>query len=160
MDLRIIGAIVVLLALWLLLSGIYQPMIIGFGVVSSLVAVLVVARMNALDGDPVRLILKPVTFAGYLIWLMVEIAKANWAVTRIVLAPVMPVRQHLFGVRFSQKTDVGQVTFANSITLTPGTITVQTEDDRFLVHALAYTHTTIGELGEMDRRVTDAEGRV
>ncbi|MDU8928830.1 Na+/H+ antiporter subunit E [Alisedimentitalea sp. MJ-SS2] len=158
--LRIIGAFVVLLALWLLLSGIYKPMIIGFGVVSALIAVWVVARMDAQDGDAVTVPLKPVAFVGYLLWLMVEIAKANWAVTKIVMAPVMPVRQHLFGVRYTQKTDLAQVIFANSITLTPGTITVETEPDRFLVHALAYTHTTIGELGDMDARVSTAEGDV
>lgn len=155
---RIIGAIVVLVALWLLLSGVYKPLVIGFGVVSALIAVWVVRRMDAMDGDSVPLRLKPLGFIGYLIWLAVEIAKANWAVTRIVLAPVMPIRQHLFAVRFSQNSDVGQVIFANSITLTPGTITVETEDKRFLVHALAYTPDTIGELTEMDRRVSATEG--
>lgn len=158
MTLRIIGAFVVLMALWLLLSGIYEPMIIGFGAVSVLITVLVGRRMDDLDGDPVSLPLRPLKFARYLVWLMGEIAKANWAVTKIVLAPEMPIRQHLFGVRFSQKGDLGQVLFANSITLTPGTITVETEDKRFLVHALAYTHETIGELTSMDQRASAAEG--
>ena len=155
---RIIGAFVVLFALWLLLSGIYKPMIIGFGAVSVGIAIWVVYRMDQQDGDPVVIALKPVPFLGYLIWLMGEIAKANWAVTKVIMAPVMPVRQHLFDVRHSQETDLGQVIFANSITLTPGTITVETEDDRFLVHALAYTHDTIGELGDMDARVSAMEG--
>lgn len=157
MDLRFVGAFFTLLALWLLLSGIYQPMIIGFGAAAALVAVLVVRRMNRLDGDPVPLPLSPVALAGYMLWLMGEIAKANWAVTRIVMAPVMPIRQHLFGVRCSQASDVGQVTFANSITLTPGTITVETEPGRFLVHALAFDDGTPDELAEMDRRVRRIE---
>ncbi|MEZ5716262.1 MAG: Na+/H+ antiporter subunit E [Paracoccaceae bacterium] len=157
MDLRIVGAFVTLLALWLLLSGIYQPMIVGFGVAAALVAVLVVRRMDRLDGDPVPLPLSPMALAGYTLWLMAEIAKANWAVTKIVLAPVMPIRQHLFGVRHSQASDIGLVTFANSITLTPGTITVETEHERFLVHALAYDDGTPDELAEMDRRVRRIE---
>lgn len=153
------GGVIVLLGLWLLLSGIYTPMIVGFGVVSSLIAVAVVARMNRVDGDRLFLNrLHPLKFPLYLVWLLKEIAKANWAVTKIVMSPTMPIRQHLFSVRHSQKTDLGQVIFANSITLTPGTITVETEPDWFLVHALAYTHDTMGELGDMDARVTATEG--
>ena len=155
--LRIIGAFVVLFALWLLLSGIYKPLVITFGVISAMIAIWVVARMNAQDGDTVAIRLRPLAFVGYLLWLMVEIAKANWAVTKVVMAPIMPVRQHLFRVRHTQKTDLAQVVFANSISLTPGTITVETEPDHFLVHALAYTHTTIGELTKMDARVTATE---
>ena len=154
---RFIGACVVLMALWLLLSGVYKPLVIFFGAISALIAVWVARRMDAVDDDPVPLPLRPFGFLYYLIWLLWEIAKANWAVTKVVMAPEMPIRQHLFGVRHSQKSDVGQVIFANSITLTPGTITVETEPTRFLVHALSYTHETIGELGEMDRRVSAAE---
>ncbi|MDQ2092162.1 Na+/H+ antiporter subunit E [Marimonas arenosa] len=154
---RIIGAFVVLVVLWLLLSGIYTPMIVGLGVASAGLAVLVVRRMDLVDSDPVELALKPLGFPLYLFWLLGEIAKANWAVTRIILAAQMPIRQHLFAVQVTQKTDLGQVIFANSITLTPGTITVETEPERFLVHAVAYTPGTIGELTEMDRRVSAAE---
>lgn len=157
-NLRFIGASVVLIALWLLLSGIYKPMVVGFGVVSALIAVAVARRMDALDDDRLAISLKPIGFLGYLLWLLVEIARANWAVTKIVMAPVMRTRQHLFAVSHSQKSDLGQVIFANSITLTPGTITVETEDEQFLVHALDFGDTTIGELGDMDRRVSRTEG--
>lgn len=154
---RYIGLIIVLLALWLLLSGIYQPLIIGFGVISVLIVVYIVSRMDAVDEDRVELRLKPIASFNYTLWLLVEIAKANWAVTKIVLSPKMPIRQHLFTVPFTQKSDLAQVIFANSITLTPGTITVETEPGHFLVHAVAYSDGDMDALADMDRRVTATE---
>lgn len=154
---RTIGAAIILMALWLLLSGIYKPMIIGFGAASVLVVLLVVRRMDAADGDRVELRLRPFETAKYVVWLMVEIAKANWAVTKIILSPNMPIRQHLFAIPFSQRTDLGQVIFANSITLTPGTITIETESDDFLVHAVSYSDSDLEALADMDRRVTATE---
>lgn len=147
----------VLLGLWLLLSGIYQPLIVGFGVVSVLIVIFVVKRMDALDEDRVALRLSPMEFLKYMLWLFVEIAKANWAVTKIIMSPQMPLRQHLFSVRHTQKSDLAQVIYANSITLTPGTITVETEPGHFLVHAVAYTDEDIDALADMDRRVSAVE---
>ncbi|UYV36155.1 Na+/H+ antiporter subunit E [Rhodobacteraceae bacterium D3-12] len=154
---RIIGPFIVLMALWLLLSGLYKPLIVGFGVVSALLAVYFVRRMDDADDYVVPLVLRPFSSFAYFLWLLVEIAKANWAVTKIIMAPVAETRQHLFSVKHSQKTDVGQVIFANSITLTPGTITVETEDERFLVHALNFSPDDMDALRDMDRRVTVTE---
>ena len=154
---RILGILISLLALWLLTSGLFTPMLIGLGVVSVLVVIFVTARMDAQDDDRVGIRLSPVRFAKYLIWLMVEIARANWAVTKIVLSRKMTIRQHMFSVPYTQKTDLGQVIFANSITLTPGTITVETEDGNFLVHAVDYSDDDPAALADMDARVTASE---
>lgn len=154
---RIIGPFIVLMALWLLLSGLYKPLIVGFGVVSALLAVYFARRMDEADEYPVPLVLRPFRFVVYFFWLLGEIAKANWAVTKIIMAPVAETRQHLFSVKHSQKTDAGKVIFANSITLTPGTITVETEDKRFLVHALSFSPDDMDALRDMDRRVTATE---
>lgn len=132
-------------------------MIIGFGIASVLVVMFVASRMDAVDEDRVDQRLGVVAATKYFFWLMVEIAKANWNVTKIILAPKMPIRQHLFAVPYSQKTDLAQVIFANSITLTPGTITVETESDSFLVHAVAYSMDDRAALGDMNRRVTAIE---
>ncbi|MCK0104045.1 Na+/H+ antiporter subunit E [Pseudohalocynthiibacter aestuariivivens] len=154
---RFLGSFVVLLGLWLLLSGIYQPLIVGFGVVSVLIVIFVVKRMDALDEDRVALRLSPVEVLKYMLWLFVEIAKANWAVTKTIMSPQMPLRQHLFSVQNTQKSDLAQVIYASSITLTPGTITVETEPGHFLVHAVAYTDEDIDALADMDRRVSAIE---
>jgi len=156
---RTLSTATVLAALWLLMSGIYEPLIIGLGAASVLVVILVVRRMDAVDGDRVELRLRPVGFIGYVLWLLVEIAKANWMVTKIILSRKMALRQHLFSISYSQKTDLGQVIFANSITLTPGTITVETEPGAFLVHAVAYSGDDLAALADMDARVSATESR-
>jgi multicomponent Na+:H+ antiporter subunit E len=154
---RLILSFAGLLGLWLLLSGIYTPMVVGLGVLSVLVVVFVTRRMDAVDGDRVNVSLKPLATVNYMIWLFGEIAKANWAVTKVILSPRMLINQHLFSVRCSQTSDLGQVVFANSITLTPGTISVETETDRFLVHAVAYEPGAIDALADMDRRISAIE---
>lgn len=155
---RITISIIVLFALWLLLSGVYKPLVIGLGAASAVLSVYFAHRMNQVDGYVMRLILKPLHVVIYFFWLLGEIAKATWAVTRIIMAPEARTRQHLFSVKQSQKSDLGQVIYANSITLTPGTVTVETEPDRFIVHALNFSPSDIEDLRDMDRRVSGLEG--
>ncbi|MEE9387862.1 MAG: Na+/H+ antiporter subunit E [Paracoccaceae bacterium] len=154
---RTVGTVVVLFGLWLLMSGIYNPLLLGLGLASSIVAVYVGKRMDAQDDSTLELHLSPAQLLRYLGWLFVEIARANWAVSKVILSRKMPIRQHLFTVPSSQSTDVGQVVFANSITLTPGTITVETEEDHFIVHALAYSNDDPAALADMDARVSKSE---
>lgn len=154
---RIIGTALLLSALWLLLSGLFKPLVLGFGAISVAITVFVMHRMDRVDGDKIAIDLKPVAMVRYLFWLLLEIAKSNWAVTKLILAPKIELRQHLFRIPYTQKTDLGQVIFANSITLTPGTITVETEDGTFLVHAVNYAPSDMDALADMDRRVTHTE---
>lgn len=154
---RVIGTAILMMVLWLLMSGIYKPLIIGFGVMSVALTLWVTRRMDAVDDDSVGLklrIFKAITYFG---WLMVEIVKANWAVIKIVLSPKMPINQNLFHIKYSQKSDLGQVIFANSITLTPGTITVETEPGKFLIHALSYSDDDLDALADMDAHVSATE---
>lgn len=148
-----------LFGLWLLLSGFYDnTLLLGFGVFSCVICVYFAARMEVVDHESVPLQLK-FGIIGYLAWLTAEIGKANWAVTKVILSPNMALKQRMIEVPATQKTDVGRVTFANSITLTPGTITVETEHRSFLVHALtdeAADHTALADMGN---RVTAVEDR-
>ncbi|MCP5087007.1 MAG: Na+/H+ antiporter subunit E [Rhodobacteraceae bacterium] len=139
------------------MSGIYKPMIIGFGAVASIVAVYVGQRMDRADGDRVALLLSPLKFLGYLGWLMIEIAKSNIAVTRTILTQKMPIRQNLFRVPSCQRSELAQVIFANSITLTPGTITVETEENDFWVHAVSFSEDDHEALADMGARVAAIE---
>lgn len=154
---RSVAAVICGAALWLLMSGIYKPLIIGFGAISVLIAVWVARRADAVDGACPELSLSPVGLVKYFVWLLGEIAKANWVVTKIILAPGMKMRQHLCRVPYIQKTDTGQVIFANSITLTPGTITVEVEEKDFLVHALNFTDGDPAAMADMGRRVAEIE---
>ena len=139
------------------MSGIYEPLLIGFGAVSSIVAIAVVKRMNAIDGHPLEIHINFLSLFAYFGWLFVEIAKSNWAVTKLILAPKIKLRQNIFEVPYVQKSDLGQTIFANSITLTPGTITVEVDPDHFLVHALAFSEDDHAALADMGRRVAATE---
>lgn len=148
----------VLLALcWLLWSGIYEPLILSFGLASCLLVVWLVHRMDRIDGSHTDwgLVLRsPI----YLPWLIKEIVLSNLAVARIILSPKMPIRPQLVRLTASQNSEIGRVIYANSITLTPGTITLDLRGDQLLVHALADPFAEGLREGEMDRRVTDLEG--
>ena len=153
----ILGALV-LFALWLLMSGVYKPLTIGLGAGSAIFATYMVWRMEqASPGARLNVAQRPFATIGYLFWLLKEIAKSNWAVTLAIMSPDMPIRQHFFKVPFSQKTELGQTIFANSITLTPGTITVEVEDDFFWVHALQFSADDHAALADMNTRVTRTE---
>ncbi|MEM7463481.1 MAG: Na+/H+ antiporter subunit E [Pseudomonadota bacterium] len=154
---RTIFTTLTLFALWLLMSGVYKPLVIALGLASAILAVYVEKRMNFIDNNPLNLDVSLYRMFRYFAWLHVEIAKSNWAVTKLILSPNIKLRQNLFEVPFTQKSEFCEAMFANSITLTPGTITVEVEPDHFLVHALAYTDEHDEALADMDRRVTEIE---
>lgn len=154
---RMMASAAGLIALWLLMSGIYKPLMLVFGLASVLGVLAIIKRMDKADEARLEIRLHPVRSAQYFVWLMVEIAKANWAVTKVILSRKMVMRQHMFLVPYTQKTDLAQVIFANSITLTPGTISVETEDHDFLVHALNFNSGDHAALADMDRRVSAIE---
>lgn len=154
---RTIGIVLVLFVLWLLMSGLYyKSLITGLGLTSAILAAFVVRKMDAVDGDRLEMNLNPISFIFYNVWLFGEIAKSNWAVTKLIVSG-QDLNQHLFYTAHSQKSDLGQVIFANSITLTPGTITVECEDNRFLVHALSFDESDHDALADMDTRVSATE---
>jgi multicomponent Na+:H+ antiporter subunit E len=101
--------------------------------------------------------LAPAALFRYWPWLVWEIVKSAWQVSRIIVHPRLPISPTLQRIKSSQRTDVGRTVFANSITLTPGTIAVEVGSDEILVHAL--TREGAQELagGQMDRRVSEFE---
>lgn len=156
---RLIALALMLFAFWLLLSGHYTAWLIGSGAV---VAILVAAfahraRIDDEEGLPVERIIGGLF---YWPWLILEIAKSSVSVTRIILDPRLPVSPRLVRAKYSARTSVGIATYANSITLTPGTITVDIDEARgtFMVHALTAETEAGLESGAMDRRVRRFEG--
>jgi multicomponent Na+:H+ antiporter subunit E len=147
----------VLFATWLLLSGHFEPQLLVLGALSCAAVVAIVRRMEVLDheGHPVHL--TPHVFP-YWFWLGWEIVKANWDVARRVLDPRLPVSPTLVRVKASQKSELGQMIYANSITLTPGTISVDVGGGEILVHSLTREGADALEAGEMDRRCAALEG--
>ena len=94
----------------------------------------------------------------YFPWLWWEIAKSAWAVAKLILNPRLPISPTMTQVAATQKTTVGVATYANSITLTPGTITTGVKGNLLTVHALTRDGALDLEGGGMDARVTRFEG--
>lgn len=147
-----------LIVVWGLLSGMPEPLLMGLGLASVVLTVWIAHRMDVVDheGHPIHLGPRALF---YYPWLIVQIMKANWDVAKIILSPKMDIHPHIFKTKASQKSDVGLTTYANSITLTPGTVTITMDDDGiFEVHALTYAAREGVETLEMDRRCTALEG--
>jgi multicomponent Na+:H+ antiporter subunit E len=148
----------VLFGVWLLWSGIYKPLLLILGGLSCILVLMVVRRMNVVDAEtaPLELSFRALLYLPWIAW---EIVKANVDVARRILSPGLPVAPRLIRVRASQTSDLGRTIYANSITLTPGTVTVDVEGDEFTVHALTREAAEGVQEGAMDRRVRRLEPR-
>ncbi|NQU59667.1 MAG: Na+/H+ antiporter subunit E [Rhodospirillales bacterium] len=146
----------VLFGLWLLLSGFFEPLLLSLGVGSVIAVVWIAYRMDVVDheGHPIHLTIRAIF---YWPWLILEIIKANIHVAGVILRRKMPISPSFVEVKATQETELGQVIYANSITLTPGTVTIAIEKDIFSVHTLTRTATEHLQTGDMDRRVTAME---
>jgi multicomponent Na+:H+ antiporter subunit E len=147
-----------LLVFWLLLSGIYTAFLVAAGVGCSIAVVGLALRMRLIDveGHPIRYGLRAVFW--YWPWLVKEIVKSAWQVSVAILHPRLPISPQVVRFKPSQRSEVGLVIHANSITLTPGTMTIEARADEFLVHALtAETAAGVGSGSEMDLRVARME---
>jgi multicomponent Na+:H+ antiporter subunit E len=153
---RPISLTVFLFAFWLALSGHYTPVLIAAGAGGAVLTLFAARQMRTTDreGHPVHLLRGAVT---YWPWLAREIAKSAWGVTKIILHPRLPISPTMTVVHASQLTSVGVATYANSITLTPGTITVGVRRNELTVHALVRNGALDLEAGGMDARVRQFE---
>ena len=148
----------VLLSLtWLLLSGVYKGLIMGLGLISVLLTIYFVKRMDKIDGYTIDFSINIFKLLGYFFWLLLEIAKSNIEVVRAIIKGNNHINKKMFFISTSQRSDLGKVIFANSITLTPGTISVSLENNQVCVHALNFKRASTKGLEEMDRRVKNIE---
>ena len=141
----------ILLLVWLLLSGHYTFLITSLGVLSCLLCVYLTKRANILDNE-----LLPVKFfpriIQYTIWLIKEIIVSNISTAKVILTS--SENPEIFVVKCTQITSEGKTTYANSITLTPGTVTTNIKDNTLEVHALTSDFGDDVRSGDMDKKVT------
>ena len=154
---RAISLAALLFVLWNLLSGHYEPLIVILGLLSCGFVTWVAHRMDVVDheGHPVHLTWRALFYWPWLFW---QIVKSNIDVARIILDPRLPINPQLIWVKASQVDELGQVIYGNSITLTPGTVTINYVEDHIQVHALDDRFAEDLKTGDMDRRVTEMEG--
>ena len=141
---------------WLINSGHYTALILFFMVVSVIFTVTLCHKMDIIDSESQPLNLT-FTIPGYWIWLIREVVIANIAVARCVWKGVESISPRVIIVKAHQKTDIGKVIYANSITLTPGTVSIDLRGDMITVHALTSDSAADLQSGEMDRRVCRVE---
>ena len=149
----------VLVLFWLLLSGLYTPFLVAAGLGSALAVTALAVRMNLVDpeGHPIQLSLR--AFFWYWPWLVKEIVKSAWQVARVILHPSLPITPRIVRFTPSQKSELGIVIHANSITLTPGTVCIEATRDEFIVHALtAESADGVSQSSDIDRFVSRLEG--
>ena len=151
---RLISLFLTLFLFWLALSGHYEPLIIGFGVFSCVLVAWLAHRMDVADreGHPIHLGLKSLVYMPWLAW---QILKSTVDVTRLILNPALPIDPEIERLPASQPGAVGHVTYANSITLTPGTVSLELDSGSIEVHALTKALMDDLKTGEMDAKVTE-----
>lgn len=141
---------------WLINSGHYGPLMLFFMVVSVIFVVVLCHIMDVVDGESQPLNLT-FTLPVYFIWLFKEVVLSNIAVARCVWLSGKTISPTVITITAHQKTDLGKVIYANSITLTPGTVSMDLQGDQITVHALTRETAESLQEGEMDRRVCRVE---
>jgi multicomponent Na+:H+ antiporter subunit E len=152
-----------LIAVWAVLSGPYsaKPLILALAVVSLIATIAITRRVDRVVGSTVPLVLMfgwTLRVPRYAFFMVRKILSANVRVTRLLLDPRVTIRPRVLRVRMSPTTELGQVVLANSITLTPGTVTLDVDGDELLVHALGPVSASSVLNGEMDRAAAWLEG--
>lgn len=155
---HIVVLFITLAALWLLWSGLYLPLMLALGFASCVLVIWLTRRFETLDHEsvPIHLGVKVITYWG---WLLKEIVVSSLQVTKIVLSPQMRISPKVVQVQAKSKGEVRRVIFGNSITLTPGTLTTDLDDDGLVtVHALTAegAHGVVN--GDMNDRVAALPG--
>ncbi|TXS93762.1 cation transporter [Parahaliea maris] len=150
------GLVLALSVFWLINSGHYDALLLSLGVISVGAVTLIALRMDVVDQESIPLhLLRRIPF--YLLWLGVQICRSNLDLVRRVWLPGQRSTPRIARLPLPQYSDICRVVYANSINLTPGTLTVELAPDHLLVHTLSAEGLAALEEGEMSRRVSELE---
>ncbi len=159
-----ISLFVTLVLLWLMLSGEFSlnhPLVASMGLLSCLLVTWLSWRLDIHERIWPFKELHALRMPAYTAWLIKEIISANWDVTKRIIASLFgktnAISPRLVEISSSQNNNVARVIYANSITLTPGTVSVQVEQQGILIHALSQEGVDDLNSGDMDARVTQLE---
>ena len=152
----IVSLIVVLSLIWLGNSGFFNGLLLSLGAVSVIFVVFMSHRLGIIDEEsqPLHVSRRIVV---YWLWLLKTLVKSNITVIKRIWKGPSSINPVVARIPISQKTEMGQAIYANSITLTPGTTTLDVEDDTMIVYALSDNAIRYLMTGDMDRRVSRLE---
>jgi multicomponent Na+:H+ antiporter subunit E len=149
------GLLLALTGFWFALSGLTSPYFLVLAVVAVLLALWLSARLGVIGRDASPYHRLPLLLP-YVAWLLGQIVKSNIAVIARVVGPRSAIDPAIVSIRTKARTELGKALFANSITLTPGTVTVDVDGDALKVHALVRENATPASFDQMDRRAARA----
>jgi multicomponent Na+:H+ antiporter subunit E len=134
LPLQLAGLLLILLVSWVLWSGIYKPLLLWLGLFSAVLSTWLGHRMGFFRHPiPPRALLR---LPRFWVWLLGEVIRSSIDVARIVLSPSLPISPTKVELTTTESTEAGRVILGNSITLSPGTVTIDIDDDRLVVHCL------------------------
>ena len=151
---KTVRTVIPLFAFWIALTGTLKPAELAVGAVLSVVIGVWATRFLWAEDAPVLTMRQTGRFVLYLGYVVRSIIVAAIGVAEVVLDPRMPIEPLLVTHRTSFKRAVSRVAFANSITLTPGTLTVDVDGNNFLIHCLDERFADDIASGELERRVS------
>ena len=154
---RVIWLMLALAATWLAWSGLFKPLLLGLGIASVALTLWLSQRMELTRREYFTLDLIP-SMLRYWLWLAKEIVRANLSVARIILSPSLPISPTMVTIRSPVSGFIGQATLANSITLTPGTLTVDAHEGELRVHCLTFEGAEELRRGDIAQRTLDSLG--
>ena len=153
---KAIGFISLLCIFWILLSGHFSPLMLGLGLLSVALTFFLAKRMNIINHESYSLHLFS-QLPSFFIYIIKKIIIANIEVVKCILKfKGKSISPQLIEIPTPQKSDLGRVIYANSITLTPGTVSIALSEDKLIVHAL--TKETAKDLaeGNMAKKIPDS----
>ena len=155
---RFILSALIMFAFWIFLSGDFSFILLLSGVISSLLVSYMSNDLLIGNGDIKLGFIRTIRFIRFLPWLLWQIVLANKDLALRTLHPKMPINPMLINFKNNLKTDLGMVILANSITLTPGTGTIDVNENEFLIHVISEKAAQSLISGEMQARVKKIEG--
>ena len=150
--------VLIMFVFWIFLSGEFSFILLLSGVISSLLVSYMSNDLLIGNGDMKLGFIRTIRFIRFLPWLLWQIVLANIDLALRTLHPKMPINPMLINIKNNLKTDLGMVILANSITLTPGTVTIDVNENEFLVHVISEKAAQSLISGEMQARVKKIEG--
>ncbi len=147
--------LLVLAVSWVLWSGLYKPLVLGLGAFSCVLSVYMAHRMGFFRHQAIVTLLP--RLPGYWWWLLREIVASSVEVARLILKPSLPISPTVVELQAETQSEVGLVILGNSITLSPGTVTLDVHEGQLLVHCLTSESAGALQDGEANRRAAQLE---
>lgn len=152
MKIQTLSLAVLLVVFWLLNSGLFKPLIFILGAISIVLVLIISSRMKVIDEESQPLHLTR-NIPGYYLWLLKELVTSNIKVVSTIWQGNLQLQPALATIKMDHLSDMGKVIYANSISLTPGTVTTDVTENSITVHALDHSSISDIKSGELEARV-------